>query len=103
MRISDWSSDVCSSDLLRGGYAVAGSACAPAGESVNGITVRAGVGRLEKSLLVQGDRYWTRGVAGWQASAPRAFARMPLGLGTEERRVGRECVGTCRSRWWPDH
>lgn len=65
---------------LRGGYAVAGSACAPAGESVNGITVRAGVGRLEKSLLVQGDRYWTRGVAGWQASAPQAFARMPLGL-----------------------
>src|SRR3546814_11316180 len=23
-------------------------------------------------------------------------------LGSEERRVGKECVSTCRSRWWPD-
>src|SRR3546814_16309278 len=23
--------------------------------------------------------------------------------GSEERRVGKECVSTCRSRWWPDH
>src|SRR3546814_11364054 len=22
---------------------------------------------------------------------------------SEERRVGKECVSTCRSRWWPDH
>src|SRR3546814_12312164 len=22
---------------------------------------------------------------------------------TEERRVGKECVSTCRSRWWPSH
>src|SRR3546814_13961544 len=22
---------------------------------------------------------------------------------SEERRVGKGCVGTCRSRWWPDH
>src|SRR3546814_18028949 len=22
---------------------------------------------------------------------------------SEERRVGRECVSTCRSGWWPDH
>jgi len=65
---------------LRGGYAVAGSACAPAGETVTGITVRAGVGGLEKGLLVQGDRHWMRGLAGWQSSAPRAFERMPLGL-----------------------
>ncbi|MBV7486026.1 DUF2169 domain-containing protein [Bordetella sp. BOR01] len=65
---------------LRGSYAVAGSACAPAGEAITGITVRAGVGGLEKNLLVQGDRYWTRGMAGWQASTPQAFERMPLDL-----------------------
>src|SRR3546814_4747844 len=36
--------------------------------------------------------------------------KKPIGsfifLGTtrsEERRVGKECVSTCRSRWWPDH
>src|SRR3546814_11691976 len=22
---------------------------------------------------------------------------------SEERRVGNECVSTCRSRWWPQH
>src|SRR3546814_19984412 len=26
-----------------------------------------------------------------------------LGLRSEERRVGKECVSTCRSRWSPDH
>src|SRR3546814_14752563 len=25
------------------------------------------------------------------------------GARSEERRVGKECVSTCRSRWWPDH
>src|SRR3546814_18840399 len=24
-------------------------------------------------------------------------------VGSEERRVGKECVSTCRSRWSPDH
>jgi uncharacterized protein YjbI with pentapeptide repeats len=64
----------------RGGYGVAGDACAPEGSQVTGLTVRAGVGSLRKSALVQGDRYWTRGIAGWQASAPQPFARMPIGL-----------------------
>src|SRR3546814_5443353 len=26
-----------------------------------------------------------------------------IGLISEERRVGKECVGTCRSRWWTYH
>src|SRR3546814_20225843 len=26
-----------------------------------------------------------------------------VGPRSEERRVGEECVSTCRSRWWPDH
>jgi uncharacterized protein YjbI with pentapeptide repeats len=63
----------------RGGYGVAGDACAPAGNPVTGLTVRAGVGTLQKSVLVLGDRYWTRGLTGWQASAPQSFARMPIG------------------------
>src|SRR3546814_237774 len=36
---------------------------------------------------------------------PRAEAVLAAGLGSrprsEERRVGKECVSTCRSRWWP--
>src|SRR3546814_14896244 len=27
----------------------------------------------------------------------------PLASRSEERRVGKECVSTCRSRWWPNH
>src|SRR3546814_17634776 len=30
-------------------------------------------------------------------------AATPLRLRPEERRVGKECVGTCRSRWSPYH
>ena len=63
----------------RGGFGVAGDACAPEGTRVTGLTVRAGVGGLQKALLVQGDRTWTRGLAGWQASAPQPFSRMPIG------------------------
>src|SRR3546814_14192383 len=33
----------------------------------------------------------------YAATAPRAIER------SEERRVGKECVGTCRSRWSPYH
>src|SRR3546814_11701874 len=28
---------------------------------------------------------------------------VPTGLRSEERRVGKACVSTCRSRWSPDH
>src|SRR3546814_17464447 len=31
---------------------------------------------------------------------PRSMA---LCCRSEERRVGKECVSTCRSRWWPNH
>src|SRR3546814_8728505 len=42
-------------------------------------------------------------------AAPRPFARQRLAqvahrrLRSEERRVGKECVSTCRSRWSPYH
>src|SRR3546814_11584213 len=42
--------------------------------------------RFESSLAVVPD------------GAPRAIA-----FRSEERRVGKECVSTCRSRWSPDH
>src|SRR3546814_14884699 len=33
----------------------------------------------------------------WLSTCPSGSAR------SEERRVGKECVSTCRSRWWPTH
>src|SRR3546814_14540534 len=33
----------------------------------------------------------------------RFDARIAEDARSEERRVGKECVSTCRSRWWPYH
>src|SRR3546814_9105252 len=74
MRISDWSSDVCSSDLpCSSGTPVAG----PRGGRTPGVRPGGGVPR--------------RGRAGRR--------RDGAGGRSEERRVGKECVSTGRSRW----
>src|SRR3546814_2880606 len=78
MRISDWSSDVCSSDL---------TALAP--QNLSG-TVAA------KLSTWTGER-WVVSVSGDAGEATIAERR------SEERRVGKECVSTCRSRWSPYH
>src|SRR3546814_15711630 len=73
MRISDWSSDVCSSDLL------------------------------SAELTETGERF--EGILPPAAPGP-AFALRKRAIGvirSEERRVGKECVSTCRSRWSPYH
>ena len=33
----------------------------------------------------------------------QAHMNMPMSTRSEERRVGKECVSTCRSRWSPYH
>src|SRR3546814_881822 len=40
---------------------------------------------------------------GWDQPASQANRHPGLVSRSEERRVGKECVGTCRSRWSPDH
>src|SRR3546814_7884288 len=59
-----------------------------------------------------GHVYITRGrdallisPANWRGAAP-GMGVIGDGIGyvrSEERRVGKECVSTCRSRWSPDH
>src|SRR3546814_2244363 len=66
MRISDWSSDVCSSDL-----------------------------RLCCDFQLQEIAHILR--------ALQRGATSEHSLRSEERRVGKECVSTCRSRWSPYH
>src|SRR3546814_5689368 len=88
MRISDWSSDVCSSDL-----------------DMAILTGLLGIDRM------------TRTAVGMGYDVHRLVAAKPLWIGgveiahshglvghsdadrSEERRVGKECVSTCRSRW----
>src|SRR3546814_939959 len=83
MRISDWSSDVCSSDLLDG--------AAPAADH----------------RVVEAVRGSVHGVVGSGSqivcSHVDSVGRVFNGHRSEERRVGKECVSTCRSRWSPYH
>src|SRR3546814_4211602 len=85
MRISDWSSDVCSSDL-----------------AVVGIMVPLPLQAELAGREIVGRGRFGEGVAGDRLG--RAFRDMigPVGR-SEERRVGKECVSTCRSRWSPYH
>src|SRR3546814_13317895 len=105
MRISDWSSDVCSSDLL-------GIAAVHAEE----------ISREKSSLVAtcpgadfQHGGPSVSGIARQQLQCQRAFGLWqllfkrpnfvpghftPVRLGrTQERRVGKECVSTCQTRW----
>src|SRR3546814_13071314 len=46
---------------------------------------------------------WLQQMMGYTATWA-GFATAPMGiLRSEERRVGKECVSTCRSRWAPSH
>src|SRR3546814_12228521 len=77
MRISDWSSDVCSSDL--------GTPCE--------VQLRTLLQHAH-SQLTHDTIYKPKTIA---SSHTKRFVR------SEERRVGKECVSTCRSRWSPYH
>src|SRR3546814_20301676 len=100
MRISDWSSDVCSSDLP--GRAGVSSRSAdkdlppfsrPADISTGGLIMDIASGTIGEALLE------TR-LGNKTASL---LTMIDLDGRSEERRVGKECVSTCRSRWSPYH
>src|SRR3546814_13961015 len=102
MRISDWSSDVCSSDLTvteeiaeslglkeaSGAFVagvVKGSPAEEAGFKTGDIILRFDGQEVPESRRL-----------------PRMVAETAVGKDrSEERRVGKECVSTCRSRWAP--
>src|SRR3546814_19308224 len=108
MRISDWSSDVCSSDLT------------DAVGNVEEVTSVRGALKCERTVglspVASGSYARSRNeqasrqrsdVDTVTASAGIAYAQPSLGTlslfatltRSEERRVGKECVSTCRTRW----
>src|SRR3546814_2610402 len=91
MRISDWSSDVCSSDL-RGIDPFQIVRVDPRQPFVAGIAQFAGA--------IADD---AQPVARIDDRLPRHVPVTDAGVRSEERRVGKECVSTCRSRWSPYH
>src|SRR3546814_7995071 len=96
MRISDWSSDVCSSDLgvtkpspvttIRRIVIPFVGPCPRKGP--HQIGRRASIKKASRSL---------------RASARDREAGNAWTARSEERRVGKECVSTCRYRWSPEH
>src|SRR3546814_5846194 len=84
MRISDWSSDVCSSDL------------------------QSGLEKRGKNLLCAFLCRYSDSARNVQLLKDRSLRNPRKDLEharhlhrSEERRVGKECVSTCRSRWAP--
>src|SRR3546814_19342740 len=110
MRISDWSSDVCSSDLELEGMIVSGELSG--GDRLNETVLaeRFGVSRgpvreacrgLERSGLIRFVA--NRGVFVREMNVKEALELFDVRARSEERRVGKEGVSTCRSRGSPDH
>src|SRR3546814_13849036 len=98
VRISDWSSDVCSSDLKPVIAYVAGLT-APKGRRMGhaGAIISAfGESASEKVEILK-----EAGVT--VAPSPAELGQTVAGVRSGERRVGKECVSTCRSRWSPYH
>src|SRR3546814_14337522 len=146
MRMSDWSSDVCSADLLQvdagdGGEALEqhrlafhhrlgrlGAEVAEAGHrgavgddgddvALGGVVVglrlvvanaqagRGNAGRIgQREIALGGQRL---GRLNLELAGPAAGVQIQRFLigdaSSEERRVGKECVMTCSSRWSPYH
>src|SRR3546814_14708236 len=114
MRISDWSSDVCSSDLRLRCIAQAGirsswrdRACRRDEQQSDDVrcgsickiyTLRA----LRESRVLQQRREGNDlCLVGHYCAARTHLPVHHRSSRSEERRVGKECVSTCSSRWWP--
>src|SRR3546814_12621565 len=101
MRISDWISDVCSSDLI---HIPAGKTLAIVGPSGAGKSTIARL--LYRFYDMQSGRILIDGQD--IAKVTQASLREQIGIvpqdtvRSEERRVGKECVGRCRYRWVRD-
>src|SRR3546814_12868494 len=98
MRISDWSSDVCSSDLAMGRV---GEVIIRTWQTADKMKKQRGRLPEEKddNDNVRAKRY----VAKYTIN-PALSHGVAHEIGrSEERRVGKECVSTCRSRWSPYH
>src|SRR3546814_13443977 len=99
MRISDWSSDVCSSDLeilarveLAGGVDERGDAPRPPPRQPPcGVHVEIAAAAMARCARLPDQ----------QQQRVHALPIPVAGKRSEERRVGKECVSTLRYRWSP--
>src|SRR3546814_13104666 len=111
MRISDWSSDVCSSDLKPSVAKAVTLEVSP--QQAQKLALASQLGTLALMLRNLGDAepemvktVTTRDLSVGEANNPPKVAAAPKkapvkNIRSEERRVGKECVSTCSSGWSP--
>src|SRR3546814_16521462 len=93
MRISDWSSDVCSSDLLHS-------------TPFNALIVAAFAICMAAVIVENARMFVSRQLDAFAITRKNATAMLMLRdyeERSEERRVGKECGSTCRYRWSAKH
>src|SRR3546814_9764138 len=90
MRISDWSSDVCSSDLGTSKFTTQRRE-ADLVKILSGTFEGKTTGTPISLLIENTDQ------------RSKDYSEVAKAYRSEERRVGKECVSTCRSRWSPYH
>src|SRR3546814_12333728 len=100
MRISDWSSDVCSSDLV----AVA-THDLEIDQLMRPVVDACMFLRRSAFFFIpyESNFYMISYIALFYTSFLYHAIKTPEYFRSEERRVGKECVSTCRSRWSPYH
>src|SRR3546814_21174779 len=112
MRISDWSSDVCSSDLFPVRQPATYSGRVHADQRQTSCVVSQtdvpAAGELQQSLSERRKRIRLRHqpqtTTVRHQSVLRVYTALVLAtVRSEKRRVGKECVSTCISRWSPYH
>src|SRR3546814_18459921 len=113
MRISDWSSDVCSSDLRNfaaylGQHLFACSTVCCVIDVIRGHQYGLSPWWRDKRNIIIGIACRPRFVADEPVWRQPCFQGLGTGLihrkpRSEESRVGQECVSTCKSRWSPYH
>src|SRR3546814_15422494 len=119
MRISDWSSDVCSSDLMNPlfadylqrygeeGLKALRLEALPYLARLYWYTVEFGLIRTEAGLRIYGSGIVSsraESIHCLESAQPNRIAfdlMRVMQPRSEERRGGKECVSTSRSRWWP--
>src|SRR3546814_15055568 len=95
MLISDWSSDVCSSDLSPYSWSMASTEKKKKTDSARTRVRPAGFPTREQVM----DFIATSDQPAGKREIAKAFGLTGQEKRSEERRVGQECVSTCRSRW----
>src|SRR3546814_20826643 len=100
MRMSDWSSDVCSSDLvLELDILVVRKLGTPGNRELAMGAIASGGARVMNDDIVQYIHVSRAEIDGTIAQETTELQRRR----SAARRVGKECVSTCSSRWSPYH